>query len=512
MFERRFPLLISALVIVLIITPYLFAVQMNNADSVFGGFLINPIDGHSYLAKMQQGMRGEWRFVLPYTAEAGNGAFLFLFYLGLGHLGRILNLPLIILFHSVRIVGAILLLGVLYLFNKKLFIEQRYQNLGFAICALGSGLGWIAIFAGLFSSDFWVAEAYPFLSMYTNPHFSIGLSLMILALMPERKSSVIADLCLGVGLGIIQPFAVVIVLIVKAGKIIVDGIERKGASQRIFNSGDLFPTIAFAFGGGGILVYQYWSILSDPVLALWNSQNITVSPQIADLIISLSPTLVLAGVGIKTAWQKEKGRSLVIWAVVSLVLVLIPWNLQRRFLTGIYVPLVGLAVYGLIDLERTKRLSFRFSAIVILVLVIPTNIIVLVSGIQAAARHDPKIYQDREIYYGLTWINENTSPDVLVLTDEGVGLFIPSITGRRVIYGHPFETINAEMEKKFLLDFIDENQDDLYFERKISERGIDVLFLLGEVSESLERWIYTKGLKPEYEYDRVRIYQVGRND
>lgn len=504
--------MIATLVIVLIVAPYLFAVQVNSADSVFGGFLINPIDGHSYLAKMQQGMRGEWRFVLPYTAEAGNGAFLFLFYLGLGHLGRILNLPLIVLYHSVRIIGAILLLGVLYLFNKKLFKEQRYQNLGFAICALGSGLGWIAIFAGLFSSDFWVAEAYPFLSMYTNPHFSIGLSLMILALMPDRKPSKIAELCLGIGLGIIQPFAVVIVLIVKAGKIIVDGFEREGASQRIFKAGDLFPTIAFAFGGGSILVYQYWSILSDPVLSLWNSQNITVSPRITDLIISLSPTLVLAGVGVKTAWKKGRGRSLVIWAVVSLVLVLIPWNLQRRFLTGIYVPLVGLAVYGLIDLERTKRMSFRFSAIVILVLVIPTNIIVLVSGIQAAARHDPKIYQDREMYNGLTWINENTSRDVLVLTDEEVGLFIPSITGRRVIYGHPFETINAEMEKKFLRDFIVENQDGLYFERNISERGVDVLFLSGEVSESLERWINTKGMDPDYENNRVRIFQVERND
>ena len=147
MFERRFPLSISILVLILIITPYLFATQMNNADSVFGGFLINPIDGHSYLAKMQQGMQGDWRFVLPYTADAGNGAFLFLFYLCLGHLGRILNLPLMVLFHGVRTMGAILLLGVLYLFNKKLFKEKRYQNLGFAICALGSGLGWIAVLA-----------------------------------------------------------------------------------------------------------------------------------------------------------------------------------------------------------------------------------------------------------------------------------------------------------------------------------------------------------------------------
>ena len=68
------------------------------------------------------------------------------------------------------------------------------------------------------------------------------------------------------------------------------------------------------------------------------------------------------------------------------------------------------------------------------------------------------------------------------------------------------------MEKQFLWDFIVENQDGLYFERNISERGVDVLFLSGEVSESLERWINTKGMDPDYENDRVRIFQVGRND
>ena len=512
MLERRFPLLISTLVIVLILSPYLFAAQMNNASSVFGGFLINPIDGHSYLAKMQQGMRGEWRFVLPYTAEAGKGAFLFLFYLGLGHLGRILNLPLIILFHSVRIIGAIFLLGVLYFFNKKLFKEKRYQNLSFAICALGSGLGWIVIFAGLFSSDFWVAEAYPFLSMYTNPHFSIGLSLMILVLMPGRKTSAIADLCLGVGLGIIQPFAVVIVLIVKAGQIIVDSFEIKGVSPGFLNSEKLSAALAFAIGGGGILVYQYWSILSDPVLAIWNSQNITESPTITDLIVSLSPTLILAVFGVKKAWQSKEGRSLVIWAAASLILVLIPWNLQRRFLTGIYVPLAGLAVFGLTNLDKTKRLSFRFSATAFLILVIPTNMIVLVSGIQAAVRHDPKIFQEREIYSGLTWINENTPRDALILSDEEIGLLIPSITGRRVFYGHPFETINAEMEKQFLREFISKNQDDLFYDRTISEREVNFLFLFGDVSEPLEGWIISRELDLEYENKRVRIFQVGRND
>ena len=212
------------------------------------------------------------------------------------------------------------------------------------------------------------------------------------------------------------------------------------------------------------------------------------------------------------AWKNKNGRSLVIWAVVSLVLVLVPWNLQRRFLTGIYVPLVGLAGYGLRTLDRSKRLSFRFGTIVLLVLVIPTNMIVVVSGIQAVKSHDPKIYYDRDIYSGLTWINENTAQNALVLADEESGLLIPSSTGRRVFYGHPFESVNAAAERKFLEEFLYISQDDLYYESNISERDVDALFIVGKASKNLEGWIISKGLSPAYFNDRVRIFEVDLND
>ncbi len=512
MFERRLPFFICAIVIVMIIAPYLFAVQMNTVDTVFGGFLINPIDGHSYLAKMQQGFRGDWRFVLPYTAEAGNGAYLFLFYLGLGHLGRILGLPLLVVFHVFRLIGAILLLGVLFVFTDRLFEEKRLKNLAFVICVLGSGLGWLAIFAGMFTSDFWVAEAYPFLSMYTNPHFSIGLALMILAFMPDRIPSIFEELTLGLTLGIIQPFAVAIVVIVKVVKYLLDLVEdvkKDRGDRKVLKTGALFPLVAFASGGGLILVYQYWIIRTDPVLSLWNNQNITVSPNLIDLVISLSPVLILAGVGVGAAWQKEKGKILVIWALTSLLLIFVPWNLQRRFLTGIYVPLAVLAVYGLIDLDRHKRLPLRSAVIILIVLIIPTNIIILVSGIQAAVLTDEKIYHEREIYSGLDWINENTAPGDLILADEEVGLLVPSITGRRVIYGHPFETVNAEIETQFLREFMDNNQTDQFYEMNIAEREIDVIFLTNEVSDNLERWIAANGFTVDYENELVRIFLIG---
>jgi len=509
MFEKRLPLLICIIVIVLITLPYLYAGQIESAETVFGGFLINPVDGHSYLAKMQQGFQGGWQFVLPYTADANQGSYLFLFYLGLGHLARILNLPLLSVFHGARIVGAIILLVVLYRFSIETFQEIRLQRLFFMICAIGSGLGWVAVIFGRFTSDFWVAEAYPFLSMYTNPHFTIGLALMIFTLIPAKKGSLWGGMALGFLLGIIQPFAVVIVILVKAGRLGLRLWTRENAGQRLLQTVGFLDTAGFALIGGLTLTYQYWTILADPVLSLWNAQNLTESPGFVDLLFSFSPCLLLAFLGLRSAWKGESGKTLVIWAASSLLLVFLPWNLQRRFLTGIFIPLTGLAVYGLKQLDDWGKVAYRTSAVLVFILVLPTNLIVVASGIQAASNKDQKIYYARQLYDGMAWISEFTPQHALVLTDQDTGLLIPSNTGRRVISGHPFETVDAENQNAFLTTFFYGTQEDSFYQKNITEKSIDVLFLSGEISPSLEKWIDLR-FEPAYQNDQVRIYLVGK--
>ena len=111
---------------------------------MFEGFLLNPIDGNSYLAKMQSGWEGQWKFILPYTADAGEGGYLFLFYIFLGHIGRWLNLPLIFVFHFARIAAIIFLTASLYVFTGKSFpTSQTWARRTFIWCILGAGMGWL---------------------------------------------------------------------------------------------------------------------------------------------------------------------------------------------------------------------------------------------------------------------------------------------------------------------------------------------------------------------------------
>ncbi len=357
----------------------------------------------------------------------------------MGHLARITNLSLIAVFHIARVISAIFLLWTLNIGFKGIFKKPRLQTLGFTIAVLGSGVGWLAVVFGKFTSDFWVAEAYPFLSMYTNPHFSLGLGLMILALIPDIRRQSRSYAVLGIALGIVQPFAVVIVILVLSIKTAIELLKsRDKAPGRIKEQKNIKELLLFGAGGGFVLIYQYSSILTDPVLSIWNQQNITESPNLLDLVLSLSPCLILAMLGAVKGWKNKQGRLIIGWITVSLILIFIPWNLQRRFLTGIYVPLAGISVFGIEAIIEKTSINFRTVTIILVCLILPTNIVVILSGIQAASCQDQKIYISSAISEGLDWIKGNSDQDAIVLASGNNGLFIPSMTGRKTVYGHPF--------------------------------------------------------------------------
>lgn len=505
MSEKRYLAILFLVIMLLISVPYIVGFQVSSSQQQFGGFLINPIDGHSYLAKMQQGFNGEWKFKLPYTAEPGEGAYLFLFYLGLGHLGRIVNVPLIYVFHAARLLSAAWLILVVYKMMRALFEDQKALKTGLVLALTGSGIGWLAITTGAFTSDFWVAEAYPFLSMYTNPHFILGLGIMVGTFLPKHQDKVLVNLLFGLLLGIIQPFAVVIVSLVK---IISGGLKiyrEKTDLKILLKSSWIWSVIGFGLAGGSVILYQTGSILGDPILSQWHQQNITLRPAPLDLMISLFPCLLLAIVGASRAWKSETGQNLVLWGGISLVLVFIPWSLQRRFLTGIFLPLAALSGFGIQVLVEKTSLEFRHWVVAVLFLAIPTNLIVITSGLQAISEKNPTIFIEGELVKGLQWINANAGKTDLVLAEERAGLYLPSVTGRRVIYGHPFETIRAEEELEFLDKIFHTSQDDPYYEEVLESRGIDyVLCSVGQEQDFIN-WLQMNW-KLVYQSNKIRIY------
>ena len=502
MISRRRWLILALILLAFIGLPYLFAVLVSGKDYVFNGFLLNFGDGNSYLAKMYEGWNGSWRFTLPYTAEPGQGGYIFLFYLFLGHLARWLGLPLLIVYHAARLVGALLLLAALARFMS-VFLGKQSSRPWTALlwAAFGSGLGWLLLIFGFLAADTWVVDAFPFLSAFAIPHFALGMALMLWAF--SRVDAALTwqngllDFFIALALGILAPFSVVITLVVLGGDALWRLWLGRGAYWRHMG---WLRLVWIGLGGGPMLLYQFWLTRVDPVLAIWNAQNLTPSPAPWDLLAAFSPALLLAlvggwlvltralgnarpanletqneltsNLGSKAGDWPEGARLLVVWAVLGILLLYLPIGFQRRFIFGLYIPLVGLAVLGLEKFTRRQRLV-RAAA---LGLSLPTNLILLAVMALSSLAHNPILYMTRDESAAMAWIRANAAPHALILAAPDTGTLIPANTGRRVIYGHQYETANAAQEEQTVEDYFNGKMDPSQAQALLSQRQVDLVF------------------------------------
>jgi len=522
--------LATLLILLCISTPYLFAARLAGREAVFGGFLLNPQDGNSYLAKMYQGWRGDASFTLPYTAEPGPGAHLFLFYLWLGRLARWTGASLIFAFHLARLIGSVALL-----FSLQHFVIAYAPNTGwsdwcFALAGFGLGLGWLLFPLGIIVSDLWIAEAYPFLSAYVNPHFAVGLALLLsLLTFGESKSgglavSFVLSIAAGFALSLLSPFGVILACLVMFGMLIWE-LALFLWTQRgpVFSSLPHFFTPAYkAFpqprwilirligvflGGAPFLIYSFWVARLHPQLAAWNAQNLTLTPAAWDVALGLSPALLLAIPG--AVWiirqRHRRGMLPLIWIVIGALLIYLPMGLQRRFMMGIYAPMVVLAAYGLQSLPLFLKQRAPLAARLTFLLALPTSALILAMGVFGALARDPLLYLSASESEAMRWIETHTPQDALVLCAPDTGMFIPARTGRRVLYGHPFETVNAEQEKEQVLQFFQGGMASP--QSFLIARPVDYIFYgprertLGELPSSLP-------VEPVFSNSEVTIFRV----
>ena len=467
---------------------------------------------------MYQGGEGSWRYQMAFTTEPGEGVYIQLFYLFLGHVARILSLPMVGVFHAARLLCALILLGVLWKFFGVVLPKPRHRRFAFSLAALGSGMGWLGILMGLFPSDMWVAEAYPFLSAYANPHFVISLTLVLWLAQPTSESfglqRALSVLLAAFVLSLVSPFGVVVILMILGGQLLISGLVKKAWLEPKPYKDQVLNIAVIVLGGAPFLLYYFWITQTHDVIAAWNAQNLTPSPQVWDLVLSLSPALLFAVLG---AWGliRKYGRTiteqrifpLVIWVGFGLVLMYLPFGLQRRFMMGLYIPLAGLCALGL-DALSTERRPYRFWATLLFMLAVPTNLIVLMAGVHGINQRDEALFLTSAEDQTLTWIEAHTDPDDVVLAGPEMGSLIPAFTGRRVIYGHPFETIYAEREEEAVTAFFEGHSSAVEIATFLDERGVDYVFY-GPREQRLGSLEFNTQFSPVLSTDDVVLYQVG---
>jgi hypothetical protein len=487
--EIRWVLLWSILIVGLTCLPYLYACLVTPDDMQFTGLLSNPIDGNSYLAKMRQGAQGKWRFHLPYTAKDHDGAFIFTYYLFLGRLSALLGWPLILTYHLARVINSFILLFVAYCFLSLFNLDRRSRRATFLLIGFSSGLGWLAVPFNVFAPDLWVPEAITFYSIFANPHFPLAVALMLLTfafvLVPLKFAAPVGPqsggfwrglwstpskrkfLWVPVGnergqpsvgkeailaafssllLGMVQPFCVITVYSVLGGYFILRLFKEKRLPWS-----EILRTLVAGAVTAPIIAYDYSVYTFNPALQAWSEQNVTPSPPLWAYAIAYGLVLVLAVGGAVLAIRRRSKADffLLAWVIVNGLLLYAPFSLQRRLVTGLHVPLCILAAMALSRYVLPRFLPAKKTLVLgaFIVLTMPSNLFVLMASMAGAAQQDSRLYLYRDEAEAMTWLQENTQPTDIVLASPEMGLFIPAWAGNRVLYGHPFETVEAEKKR-----------------------------------------------------------------
>jgi hypothetical protein len=498
------------LIIVLIMAsalPALIGYFNTNSEQVYSGVVFNPIDGYTYLAKMQIGRSGDWFFTLPFTAQPGEGRLLYPFYIAIGYALNKIGVSLSVGFNIVRLISYGLLIFLLNWLADLVFPENgRVKKIAVLLLAAGGGLGWILLPFGKFGADFWVAEAFPFLSSLANPHFVLTLCLMVASILISHPLtngySYPGLFFVSLTLSILSPFGFVVAASVLLLSWIWEISEGKTSS--------IWPVLIFVLAGIPYCAYQYWAVNSTPQLAAWTAQNQTPSPQIWDTLLTFSPWILLIVFGWRELLRLRESpivRRLIVWMVAGLLMTVIPFNLQRRFMFGLSIPVTCLGLLALPFAAEKMRFSTQKLITIYTAIVLPTPILILIMTGTTIAMHSPLYYFHTDELAAITWLSDQKDGRSLILAADQTGNIIPAVSRLRILYGHPFETIHANEEKQAITDFFSGAADSEKETAYLKAKQVEWIFY-GPREKEIGIPELIKGKQPGKQIGEVSLYDV----
>jgi hypothetical protein len=252
-----------------------------------------------------------------------------------------------------------------------------------------------------------------------------------------------------------------------------------------------------------------WGIGSDSVLAAWNAQNLTASPPLWDWLLSFGMLALLAVPGVISAVRRgSDGDWLLLgWAALAFVGMYLPLPLQRRVSLGLGVPMGLLAGMGWWRVVRARVAARRRGLAQGLVIAFGAMTPIFLALMPLLAGGSWFYLKDGE-WAALDWLRDEGQPDAVVLCAPQMGTFVPAWAGNPVVYGHPFETLEAAGRRAQVEAYWAGEMSEL--ERQAFLRDNDVGYLLvGPRELEYGDWALGIDRQPEFEASGVKIHAVG---
>ncbi len=443
------------------------------SDWQFMGVLHNYRDGATYLSKMFLGTQGRLLLQFQHTPEPHNGALIQVLYPLLGQIAGFTNVSIIVVFHVARVIAGVFMYMALYQLGALIWMRRRARRVFFVIVALGAGFGWAYALASggrVDAPDLSIPEAFPFYSTVVNVHFPLTIACLALLAgvvisnfrpgavsAPQVNNGGLAGALASLALALLYPQALVpfgaaLVIFMGAGWLRRRRVERRELSWLVTL---LLPAVPLA-------IYYAVVVLYNPAMAEWSRQNVTGAPPPLALLVGLGLPLVIGLPGIWRAlrrFEADGDRLMLIWLLAILALMYLPTNIQRRFAVGMMIPIAYFATRSLEDYwfqHINRRWRYRLAVVVVPVIFL-TQLFVLFMPVLPLLAGRPAdshgLLLNRDYAAAFRWLEGRVGLDDVVLVGPAGGVWLPGWAGARVIYGHPYETLQADTRYQQVVDW-----------------------------------------------------------
>ncbi len=461
--EHAYPILLAAGVAVISLLPYLLAYLVTPKGQHFMGFFFLADDATSYLTKMRAGLEGGWLWDNRYVSVAPHPVLVYPFYMALGHLARLLHLPLIATYHLARLTGGAALALLTYRLAGELGLNRTGRRVATLLAFFGSGFGFVAQLFGnppigplrLEAVDLHLPEITGFYSTLAIPHFVWAAALLVAGMLLVLRSvdgtdprTPLAAALVWNALALIHPQMLPVAILWVAAWLALRFTTPTGLSRRAL------ARVGLGFAATlPLLAYDAWLLRSDPMVRRWSAQWTHAAPDPLSMALALGLPLLLAVLALPAAWRR-RGQAeglLACWLVVVAFALYLPnpASIQRRLLDGIYIPIALLAAQRLLApgpirqnllLPAAARRAARRRASLALAVSSVSSLLVLAIGFRFAVGTFPEIYQSDDTMAAFQWLR--AAPRGAVLSSPGTGLYVPAWSGQRVYVGHYSETVD----------------------------------------------------------------------
>jgi hypothetical protein len=450
--ERRWLALASAAILVVTVLPLGAAAAVAPRDSVFSGFVVEARDGVSYVAKTMEGVEGHWTYHDPYTSEPHPTSLIYVPYLLLGQLDRVLQLPLPVLLQLARLVLGAALLWAVYALCVECFAEVGMRRLGFMLAVLGGGIGIVAhaniLGYHLVSLDRAVSGTQGLETLSVAPHILLAcLASVWLALIWVRH---------GAAPRLMDAFGALAWTLVMSSaypQLAAMWAVAAAAGWALQRSrGHLYMFLVIAAGAAPYLVYGLSLRAGNPIFAAWPPQSdIDIGDPLSLLLwghLVMLPFVLVAAAEVAARRASPVLELMLLWVIAAAVLMYAPGlpHVLQRVYYGSFVPWALLAAAG-IAIVRARAAPPRRR------LVRGAVPLMAVAGIAAAAESfaiplqhvdDHALYFPRDESTVLEALRgDRPTGGGVVMNSFLSGLFVPAVSGQTTYVGFPFETIDA---------------------------------------------------------------------